>query len=178
MIETVGKNSDYAVTARSSEYKAAAEAVSKGANGKAIPFIIIYFVAIYIIADFLLGTHYIIKFFKWFLFKVCKIPHKEPASEDVFGHDYYSMVTLKLDLSEVPEFNGSVEIKYTAGGEEFVFSLLKAEDYTATVRMKAGVYVNPFIDIDRTYAPVDLPDNLIVEGYQTEITIKIVRREV
>ncbi len=163
------------------EYQAASEKIGKRANGKAIPFIIIYFVAIYIIADFLLGTHYIIKFFKWFLFKVCRIPHKEkkPAlSDEVFGHDYYSMVTLKLDLTEVPEFGGSVEIKYTAGGEEFVFSLLKAEDYTATVRMKAGVYVNPFIDIDRTYAPVDLPDNLIVEGYQTEITVKIVRREV
>ena len=181
VIERVEKTSDCAITARSAEYQAASEAVGKRANSKAIPFIIIYFVAIYIIADFLLGTHYIIKFFSWFLFKVCKIPRKKkkaPANEDVFGHDYYSSVTLRLDLSEVPEFSGSVEIKYTADGEEFVFTLLKADGYAATVRMKAGVYVNPFIDIDRAYAPVDLPDNLIVEGYQSETIIKIVKREV
>ncbi len=170
-----------AVTSRSEEYKAASALVNKRANGKAIPFVIVYFIAIYIIADFLLGTHYIIKFFRWFLFKVCKIPHKEkkaPAKEEVFGHDYYCTVTLRLDLSEAPDFNGSAEIKYTNGGEEFVFSLLKEEGYTATQRLKAGVYVNPFIDIDRTYAPVDLPDNLEVEGYQMEKTVKIVRREV
>ncbi len=169
------------LTPESAEYKAATEAVGKQANRKAIPFIIIYFVFIYIIADFLLGTHFIIKFFSWFLFKVCKIPHKgkaPPEKKDAFGHDFYSMVTLRLDVTEVPEFNGSVEVRYSADGEEFAFSLLKADGYTATLRMKAGVYVNPFIDIDREYAPVDLPDNLEVDGYQTEITIKIVRREV
>ena len=169
-----------AVTARSQEYKAAAETVRSRANTKAVPFIILYFAAIYIIADFLLGTHYIIKFFSWFLFKVCKIPRKSKADkEEVFGHDYFCMVTLKLDLSEVPEFNGSVEIKYTSQqGEEFVFSLLKAEEYTSTLRLKAGIYVNPFIDIDKAYAPTDLPENLKVEGYQSERLIKIVRREV
>ncbi len=180
VIEKLEEDPDCAVTSHSAEYEAAVKAVNKRANKKAIPFVIIYFVAIYIIADFLLGSHYIIKFFKWFLFKVCKIPHKEkkPRDEDVFGHDYFSTVTLELDLSEVPEFNGSVEIKYTRGGEEFIFTLLKENGYSSTLRMKAGVYVNPFIDIDRTYGPVDLPDNLEVEGYQMNKTIKIVKREV
>lgn len=169
-----------ALTANSEEYKAASQAINKRANNKALPFIILYFVAIYILADFLLGSHFIIKFFKWFLFKVCKIPQKGKKSvpkEEAFGHDYFSMVTLKLDLTEVPGFNGSVEIKYTNAGEESVFTLLKEDGYSATNRMKAGVYVNPFIDIDRAYAPVDLPDNLEVEGYQVEKTIKIVKRE-
>ncbi len=171
----------FVATSGSEEYAAAVKTVNKSANNKAIPFIIIYFVAIYIIADFLLGTHFIIKFFQWFLFKVCKIPRKgkkRAAKEDVFGHDYYSMVTLTLDVTEVPGFDGSVEIKYSAGGEEFVFTLLKEENYSATLRLKAGTYVNPFIDIDRAYAPVDLPDNLEVEGYRMEKTIRIVKREV
>lgn len=180
VIKALEETEGCAVTARTEEYKAAAAEVNRRANAKAIPFVIVYFVAIYIIADFLLGTHFIIKFFSWFLFKVCKIPRKKKGAErdEVFGHDYFSAVTLGLDLKEVPEFNGSVSVKYTSkDGEEFVFSLLKEENYTATLRMKAGVYVNPFIDIDREYAPVDLPDNLEVEGYQTEKTIKIVKRE-
>lgn len=177
--DALGKEEGCVLTASSDAYGAAAKTVSKQANKKAIPFVILYFVAIYIIADFLLGSHYIIKFFKWFLFGVCKIPHKDKSpKEDVFGHDYYSMVTLTLDLTEVPEFHGSVKIKYTNTDGEAVFSLLKENGYTATVRLKAGVYVNPFIDIDRAYAPVDLPDNLEVEGYRTDKTIKIVKREV
>ncbi len=184
-VETVtkalGNTEDCVLTAGSAEYRATVDEVNSRANGKAIPFIILYFVAIYIIADFLLGYHFIIKFFQWFLFKVCKIPRKQKKQtirEDIGGHDYYSMVTLKLDLAEVPGFNGSVGIKYMSdAGEEFLFTLLKAQDYAATLRMKAGVYVNPFIDIDRAYGPLDLPDNLVVEGYQKEILIKIVKRE-
>lgn len=178
--EALGQRKDCSLTAEAEEYREASREVSRRANNKAIPFVLLYFVAIYIIADFLLGTHYIIRFFKWFLFKVCRIPHKEkkgPPKDEVFGHDYYSMVTLRLDLGEVPEFGGSVEIKYTNGGEEFAFVLLKEENYTATLRMKAGTYVNPFIDIDRAYAPVDLPENLVVEGYRMETIIKIVKRE-
>ncbi len=180
--QALGSTEGCVFTAKSEAYQNASREISNRANKKAIPFIIIYFVVIYIIADFLLGTHFIIKFFQWFLFKVCKIPHKEkkPAVDtELYGHDYYSMVTFKLDLSEVPEFSGSVGIKYMSDtGEEFLFTLLKEDEYTATLRMKAGVYVNPFIDIDRAYGPVDLPDNLIVEGYQTENTIRIVKREV
>ena len=172
---------DYQINSVDSEaYIAVHSEIQKIADRRAIPIIIIYFVVIYIVGDFLLGNFYIIKFFKWFLFKVCRIPHKEkkpPKKEEVFGHDYYSMVTLSLDTTEVPDFNGSVEIKYTNSAAEVKFTLLKAENYTSTQRIKAGVYVNPFIDINRDYAPVDLPDNLEVEGYRMDKTIKIVRRK-
>ncbi len=152
--------------------------VRKAADKKAVPIIIVYFVGIYIVGDFLLGNFYIVKFFRWFLFKVCKIPHKEkkgPKKEEVFGHDYYSMVTVSLDVSQVPEFNGSVEIRYTNTDSEARFILLKADNYTATQRIKAGVYVNPYIDINRAYAPIDLPDNLEVEGYRVDKIVTITR---
>ena len=70
-----------------------------------------------------------------------------------------------------------MEIKYTNSDAEVKFTLLKAENYTSVQRIKAGVYVNPYIDIDRNYAPVDLPDNLEVEGYRMDKTVKIVRRK-
>lgn len=175
------QNADYElVDNENADYIAARKQISKAANLKASLIIVAYFVCIYIIADFLLGSHYIIKFFNWFLFKVCRIPRKQkkaPKKEEVFGHDYYSMVTLKLDLSAVPEFGGSVEIRYNNGEAEAKWTLLKAENYTSTQRIKAGTYVNPFIDVNRDYAPVNLPDNLEVEGYRIEQTIKIVKRD-
>ena len=148
---------------------------------KEVAIIVSYFVAVYIIGDFLLGSHYIIKFFRWFLYKVCKIQPKNKQKlkkDEVFGHDYYSSVTMTLDTESVPEFNESVQIKYTNSDVEVVFILLKQNNYTATQRIKAGTYVNPFIDMNRDYAPTNLPDNLEVEGYKMDIKIKIIKREV
>lgn len=179
-VKNLKQNADFVYTPECDEYKAAVSVINGRANKKAIPFIIVYFVAIYVIADFLLGSHYIIKFFRWFLFTVCKIPRKNkksPKKEEVFGHDYYSMVTLRLDVSEVPEFNGGVEIKYTNSDAEVKFTLLKEGNYTDTQRIKAGVYVNPFIDINRDYAPLDLPDNLEIDGFQVEKVVKIAKRQ-
>ena len=180
MTSAVSQNAEYTMVTDNAVYTEVMDELGSRANKRAIPIVVVYFVCIYVIADFLLGSHLIIKFFKWFLFKVCRIPHKEkksPKKEEVFGHDYYSTVTLSLDTSEAPDFNGSVEIKYTNSDAEVKFTLLKAENYTSVQRIKAGVYVNPYIDIDRNYAPVDLPDNLEVEGYRMDKTVKIVRRK-
>ena len=151
------------------------------ADTAAAVIVVVYFVCIYVIADFLLGNHYIIKFFRWFLYKVCKIkPKNKPklSKNEAFGQDYFSMVTVVLDLEEVPNFSESVQIKYTNTDVEVVFTLLKENGYKDTQRIKAGTYVNPFIDMNRDYAPTNLPDNLEVEGFQKEIKIKIIKREV
>ena len=177
-VDSVAENDGFHINREDDpEYSAVYRQVVKRANARAIPLIIVYFVVIYVIGDFLLGNFYIVKFFKWFLFKVCKIPRKkkEPKKEEVFGHDYYSMVTMSLDISDAQDLSGSVEIKYTNSDAEVKFTLLKAENYTATQRIKAGVYVNPFIDINRSFAAADLPDNLEIEGYRVQKTVKIVR---
>lgn len=155
--------------------------INKSSNVVASLIIVTYFICIYIIADFLLGSHYIIAFFRWFLYKVCKLQPKNKqklSKEEVFGHDYFSMVTMSLDLTDLPDFSESVQVKYTNSDVEIVFILLKENNYTATERIKAGTYVNPFIDMNRAYAPVDLPDNLEVEGYKMDVKIKIIKREV
>ena len=179
---SISQNGSYVVVSQSSEdYLRVDKELSKASNKKAIPIIVIYFVCIYVIGDFLLGSHYIIKFFRWFLYKVCKIKPKNKQKlkkEEIFGHDYYSSVTLSLDLESVPDFNESVQIKYTNTDVEIVFILLKENNYTATERIKAGTYVNPFIDMNRAYAPTNLPDNLEVEGYKMDVKIKIIKREV
>ena len=155
--------------------------LKKKADTNSAIIIVVYFVCVYVIADFLLGNHYIIKFFRWFLYKVCKIKPKRKqklAKNEIFGNDYYSSVTVSLDLTSVPNFNESVQIKYTNSDAEVVFSLLKENNYTVTARIKAGTYVNPFIDMNRDYAPTNLPDNLEVEGYKMDLKIKIIKREV
>ncbi|MCM1042654.1 MAG: hypothetical protein NC350_00355 [Corallococcus sp.] len=153
--------------------------IHKAAMNKAVTVVLIYFICIYIIADFLVGRHYIIRFFKWLFVKVFKVKSKKPKPDDkeIFGNDYYSQVTMSLDLSELPDFNQSVQVRYADTESEAQFTLLKENGYSQTKRIKAGVYPNPWIDLNREYAPVNLPDNLVVEGYKMEIKIKIISRK-
>ena len=171
--EFLSKNSNYA--------QGSDEEARKIADTKSAIIIVVYFICVYVIADFLLGNRYILKFFRWFIYDACKAKPKKKKTKsngEIFGHDYYSQVTVSLDLEAVPDFNESVQVRYTNSDTEIAFILLKENGYTETKRIKAGTYVNPFIDVNREFAPVDLPDNLEVEGYRMDVKIKIIKREV
>ncbi|MDE7296320.1 MAG: hypothetical protein K2N84_03550, partial [Clostridia bacterium] len=172
-----------AFLSKAENYKISTLGVAQSkADTKAAIIVVVYFVTIYVIGDLLLGQRYIIRFFKWFLFKVCKVKPKQkqaPQHKEVFGSDYFSQVTFELDISEAEGFSESVQIRYTnEKGEEISFLLLKQENYQTTQRIKAGTYVNMWIDLNKTeYATRDLPETLVVEGYRKTFQIKIVRRE-
>ena len=172
-----------AFLAKSENYKISTTGVvaNSKADTKAAIVVVAYFVCVYVNADFLLGHRFILRFFRWFLFKVCKIKPKQkktPKRSEVFGNDYYCQVTFELDVTEVDDFAESVQIRYTdAKGEEISFILIKQENYQTTQRVKAGVYVNLWIDLNKTeYATQDLPEELPVEGYRKTFTVKILRR--
>ena len=84
---------------------------------------------------------------------------------------------MSLDVSEIEDFSESVQVRYTNTDSELTFELLKENNYTAIERVKAGTYVNAWIDLNRDFAPVDMPENLIVEGYKMSVTIKIIKRK-
>lgn len=155
------------------------ETTQKHADTKAAVIIVVYFVVIYIIGDFLVGRHYILRFCKWLHFKTPwgkRQALRRPPKES-FGHDYFSQVTMSLDLSEVPDFSESVQVRYTLGDVGVCFLLMKENNYVVTQRTKAGVYVNAWMDINKDYAPIDMPENLVVEGYKMDVKIKIIKRK-
>lgn len=153
--------------------------VQSKADTKSAIIVVVYFVAIYIIGDFLVGGRYILKFFKFLNRKVFKIKinRKAPKYKEAFGHDYFCKVTLSADVSEADDFNESVQVRYSNENGEIEFSLLKSNGYKQTLSVKAGDYVNLWVDINTDYATQDLPDTLEVEGFQKEITFKIIKRE-
>lgn len=171
--EFLAKNENYA--------KSSTGVAQSSADKKSAVIVVVYFVSVYVIGDFLVGGRYILKFFRWLLFKVFKIKPKQrtPKYDEAFGHDYYSQVTFVLDVSAEENFSQSVEIRYTGqDGEEISFLLLKEQNYSVTKRVKAGTYLNLWVDLDRNnYALENLPSTLVVEGYQKAFKIKILRRE-
>ncbi len=153
----------------------------KHADTKATIWILVYFVFIYIVGDFLVGRHYIFRFFRWLYYKTplgkSKAEKRKTENKESFGHDYYCQVTVSLDLAELPDFNESVQVRYTNNDGDVTFTLLKQNGYTVTERVRAGKCVNAWIDLNRDYAPVDMPENLIVEGYRMDVKIKIIKRK-
>ncbi|MCM1395827.1 MAG: hypothetical protein NC132_06975 [Corallococcus sp.] len=169
---------DAAFRAKSENYAISSYGdVQKRADTKATIIVVVYFVCIYIIGDFLVGQHYVLRFFRWIFRKAGWVKKKKPVPQEAFGHDYYSQVTVSLDVTDFEDFGESVQLRYNCGEEEATFTLLKENGYSDTQRIKAGTYVNAWMDINRDYAPTDMPENLIVEGYSMSVKIKIIKRK-
>lgn len=169
-----------AFIAKSEHYKQSSVGVVKSsADKKSAIIVVVYFVVVYLIGDSLIGGRYVIRFFKWILVKVFKVKFKtkKPKNKEAFGHDYYCKFTLIADVSAVEDFETSIQVKYSNEKGEAQFTLMKGRNYADTQQIKAGEYVNLWIDLDHRYIAQDLPDTLEVEGYQKQITFKILKRE-
>lgn len=167
-------------TAKSEFYSVSSDgAVRSRANKTATIVVVVYFVCIYLIGDLLIGNRYVIKFFKWLLVKVFKVKFKQkkPKHTEVFGHDYFCKLTISADVSEIEGFNESMQVRFSNENGEITYVLLKSRNYTETNSVKAGEYVNLWVDLDDKYVTQNLPDTLEVEGYQKTITFKILKRE-
>lgn len=165
---------------KNEHYKMSSDGVVKSsADKKSAIIVVVYFIGIYLVGDSLIGKRYVIKFFKWVFVKVFKIKpkQKKQKNEQVFGHDYLCKVTMSADVSDVEGFDTSVQVKYSNEGGEAQFTLVKSGGYAETKQVKAGTYVNLWVDIDKNFVTQGLPETLEVEGYQKQITFKIVKRE-
>ena len=144
----------------------------------------VYFLLIYVVYDLTLGKRALLRLGRRFLEKVFRVDfskydekkraREQGADASAFGRDYYCKVTVSLDLEEVPDFRETVSVRYTGGEYDDVEFLLTPDaDYTETKRVHAGLYKNPWIEMDRSYAAEGLPENLDVEGFTMDLKIKI-----
>lgn len=166
--------------AKNEHYKMSSDGVVKSsADKKSAIVVVVYFIGVYLIGDSLIGKRYVIRFFKWVFVKVFKIKPKQKKAkqQDAFGHDYFCKLTVSCDVSEAEGFDTSVQVSYSNQNGEAQFTLLKSTGYTETKQIKAGDYVNLRVDIDQNYTTQGLPETLEVEGYQKQITFKILKRE-
>lgn len=166
--------------AKSASYKMSSYGNSqKDAMNKAIVWVLVYFVAIYVIGDITIGKRYIIRFFKFILTKFgVKFEDKNAVDErEVIGKDFYSRVSVSLDVSEAESLRSPVTVKYSNETSEAEFLLLSADGYNAVKRIKAGVYYNPYLELDENFEAFGMPDNLDVNSYTTNIIIKIKERK-
>lgn len=147
------------------------------ATKRACIVVLVYFICIYIIADFLVGKHYIIKFTMFLIHKIKSRKKKgteEPEHNEVYGTDYYTKLTIRLICED--EIVGNFSLHYHNENEELNFLFTKENNYTVVERTHAGEYYNGKLDCIG-YQPVDFSETIHVRAFQMNVEIKIKKLE-
>jgi len=137
--------------------------------------VILYFVIILIIGDFLVGKHYILEFFK----KLFKFKKKEKEYE---LPDYMKEYEVNVEfIANVPDhYSKDITIRYNnENGDVIELVLTKANGYKASKRYKNGVY-NELDIISAGAKCVDVPSQINVSGlkYSQVFVFERVKEEI
>lgn len=147
------------------------------ATKRACIVVLVYFICIYLIADFLVGKHYIIKFTMFLIHKIKnrkKKDSEELEHNEVYGTDYFTKLTIKLVCED--ELVGNFSLHYHNENEEINFLFTKENNYTIIERTHAGEYYNGKLECNG-YQPVDFSETIHVRAFQMNVEIKLKKIE-
>lgn len=143
------------------------------ASKKGAYVILVYFIIIYILGDCLVGQRFIIRFIKWIIKKIRKKMGKEdeePIIEEVYGSDYYTTLTMHLDVPEDCDIN--ISVHYHNETDQIDMTFTKDSGYKVTQRIHAGVYVNAWLEAPG-YVSCNLPKTLQVRGFKMDVEVSL-----
>lgn len=149
--------------------------------------IVFYFVAIFVIGDFLVGPKYLLRFSKWFLIKVCKVApeklefkrkNKNLKNDDVtFGNDYFCQVKFELDEAEREDLDDQLLITYASEKQNVVFTLNMGNGYSDLQRVQKDILQLVSVESLNSLTYDEIPDSLEVSGFNKSIIIKKMLQE-
>ena len=142
--------------------------VYSAVNKKSALIVVIYFVGVYVLADFLVGQHFIIRFVLWVISKFRKKKNQSDVVEPEIGSDYYSQVTFKVLVDD--DVQSTCSIKYSNEQDEIEVIFSKASNYEAVKRVHAGKYTN-FRFESSELDVIDPPKDLEVRGFKMEVIL-------
>lgn len=152
---------------------------------KAILLVLAYFVVVYLIADSVLGKRYVYRGIKMVICKIFKIDPKVKPDKEIssYASDYYSQVTITLDISSLSEedknnFPEEVEVKYNNEVEIIDFIIKKENQYKQTERIKAGIYTNLQTNLSKEEYSFSGAAKIKVSGFKTNILIIVKKKGV
>lgn len=143
------------------------------ATKRACIVVLVYFICIYVIADFLVGRHYIIKFTMFLIHKIKKRKNKDgdvPENQEAYGTDYYTKLTITLTCED--GLNGNFNLHYHNENDEINMIFTKENNYQITERTHAGEYFNGKLECNG-YQPIDFSETLNVRAFQMTVDIKL-----
>ena len=145
-------------------------------NGRTTLYVILYFLAIYMIGDSLIGFRFIPHGCRWLFRKIFKRKQQElkPLSKEING-TMFSNLTIELDVPE--SFDKPVTVTYSNNNDQIEFYLMKMDNYKKTKHVKCGSYMNLKVIVDKEYEVVEADEVLELMRITEKRTIKIRKRQ-
>lgn len=151
--------------------------VIKRVNGRTTLYVILYFVAIYLVGDSLIGFRFLPHGIRWLYRKVVKRKQKEigkPSQKEITGN-VFSNLTIELDVEE--GFDKPVTVTYSNNNEQIEFYLLKIDKYKKTKRVQCGTYMNMKVIVDKDYEAIVENEVLELRRFNEKTIIKIRKKQ-
>ncbi|MBO5983291.1 MAG: hypothetical protein J6Q06_05455, partial [Clostridia bacterium] len=107
-----------------------------------------------------------------------KAKNQQAEADDVtFGNDYFCQVTFQFDDTQKAELDDQIVISYASETQSTTFTLNKANGYKDLQRVRKDVLKLTAVESlnSRTYD--EIPDLLVVEGFNKSVTIKNMMQE-
>lgn len=148
------------------------DSIKKEANNEATIFVLVYFIWIYILGDFLVGKRYIMQFVTFVYRKIkSKINKKKPEVE--LSQNFYSTVTFKANVCE--EYDSDIILTYEhESNKDFNFKVIltKTKGFVIKSRVHSGLYILKDVSC-KEYKVENLSDNLEVKGFFVDVSFEI-----
>lgn len=149
--------------------------IYKEANEESIIFVLIYFIWVYILGDFLVGPRYILRFLTFLFRKIkpIKVKANEEVTEPVLGFGFISTVSIDVKVPEGFEEDVSVMYEHTVNPEyNFKTVITRTVDYKKKERVHGGSYKLISVTCPG-FEVVNLPEILEVKGYTMKLSFEI-----
>jgi hypothetical protein len=145
------------------------------ANKESMIFVLIYFIWIYILGDFLVGPRYILRFFKFLFGKIkpVKVNSKQEVEEPTLGFGFISTVSIDVKVPEDASEDITIEYEHLVNPEyNFKTVITRAVEYKKKERVRGGSYKLVSVTCPG-FEVVNLPEKLEVKGYTMKLSFEI-----
>ncbi len=145
-------------------------------------FVLLYFVWIYILGDFLVGRRFIwhgmVWCYKKIKLKVDQHKAKKAGEKPEPEYDPNKAVVatvntlLRFELNVPKDYNGNVTINYHSENREINLLFTKDNGYKQSMAVPSGTYVNAWLEC-AGYETINLPKTLEVKGYKMTVNVTL-----
>lgn len=149
------------------------DGLKKEANKEATIFVLIYFVWIYILGDFLVGKRYIWKFILFVSRKIKGKINKNKQKEVELSENFYSTINFKAKVFD--DYESDIILSYEhQDNKDFNFKVIltKTKDFSNKARVHSGLY--KLKDVSCNGKEVEnLSEQLDVKGFFVDVSFEI-----
>ena len=151
------------------------DSIKAEADKESTIFVLIYFIWVYILGDFLVGPRYILRFLTFLFRKIKpkKVKSKEEIVEPTLGFGFISTLNIEVNVPEELQEDIVIEYEHSVNPDyNFKTVITRTVEYKKKERVHGGSYKLVSATC-HGFEVVNLPEKLEVKGYAMKLSFEI-----